>query len=63
MTELERAMEIAINIISENCEVPYRVLVNKLFSELNKEDLAEYYDIITKFMNSTRSHLRRSNNL
>lgn len=63
MEELERAMEIAIIVISENCYFPYEAVLSKIFIELNKNDLVEYYDIITKLMCETRNHLRISNDL
>ena len=63
MEKFERAMEIAITVTSENCDAPYDALVSKIFIELNKNDLVEYYDIITKLMCETRNHLRISNDL
>ena len=61
--KFERAMEIAITVTSENCDAPYDELVSRIFIELNKNDLVEYYDIITKLMCETRNHLRISNDL
>lgn len=63
MEELEKAMEIAIIVTSENCYAPFDVLLSKISMELNKRDLLKYYDIIIKFMCETRNHLRRSNDL
>lgn len=63
MKELEKAINIAINITSENSNVPFEVLVTKICTELYKEDLLEYYDIITKLMCETRNHLRFSHDL
>ena len=63
MEELQRAMEIAMIVTSENKYVSFATLLMKICTELNKRDLGEYFEIIGKFMSETRNHLRCSKDL
>ena len=60
MTKLEKAMNIATNVIIENSELCIEELFTKIYNELYENQLDKYYDIIGKLMIETRNHLRRS---
>lgn len=63
MTKLEKAMKISTNVIIENSELCIEELFTKLFMELYKNGVDEYYYIIAEFMIVVRNHFRRSADL